>query len=81
MLTVMILEKHLNQLLNENTVPSPITQVTAPHIRDDTKRENENFSISHATAGSIKEIAEVHAAESTIRRSGRHRAGAGAKYG
>jgi len=52
-----------DQRLNENTVPRPIVQITVPQIRVDVKREMENFSINHATAGSSREIAEVHAAQ------------------
>ncbi len=60
--TVLSNNVYVFQILNENTVPRPTNQVIEPQIMLALIRAIPRLSTSHATAGSINEIDDVHAA-------------------
>ena len=50
------------QMLKENIVPNPSIHVRIPHQKEAANRVMSNFSINKVTAGSMREMDEVHAA-------------------
>ena len=56
-------------MLNEKTVNKPRNQVTKPVITEARRRLTSLFSTNHATAGSIKEMAELHAAKTKSKKN------------
>ena len=58
-----------DQILKENTEPSPTNQIINPKKADALERDKLNASHSQATPGSIRDIEEVHAAIESRRKN------------